>query len=57
MVKMRRYGVKQVDLAEHLGYSREYVSMVFNDKKNPKRAEEVFTKGVDEIIAERKADK
>lgn len=55
--KMRRYGVKQKELAEHLGYTEEYVSMVLNDKKNPKQAKEVFTKGVDELIVQRKADK
>lgn len=57
MVKMRRNGIKQTQLADHLGYTPEYVNMVFNDKKNPKKAKEVFTSGVDEMIAEHKADK
>lgn len=54
---MRRNGIKQTQLADHLGYTPEYVNMVFNDKKNPKKAKEVFTSGVDEMIAEHKADK
>ena len=38
-------------LAEHLGYSKEYVSMVLNGKREPKNAEQIFRKGLDELMA------
>ena len=38
-------------LAEHLGYTNEYVSAVLNGKRNPKEAEQAFRKAVEELSA------
>lgn len=51
--KMHNNKVTNIDLAEKLGYDKNYVSMVLNGKKTPKGARERFEKAVDEIIKER----
>lgn len=45
--------ITQVELAERLGLTREYVSMVLNGKKTPKDAEEKFSKMIRKIAEER----
>ena len=42
-------------LAEKLGYTPEYVSAVLNGKREPKNAEQIFRKGLDELIAAKTA--
>ena len=49
--KMHRHKITKSMLADHLGISREYVSMVLNGHREPSDAEERFTRAVDEIIA------
>lgn len=51
--KMHIHGVSMKQLAAHLGYTPQYVSMVLNGKKSPDGAERLFCKAVDEIIAKR----
>jgi len=51
--KMHINRITNNELAAHLGYNPKYVSMVLNGKKTPKKAQEVFMRGIDEIIAER----
>lgn len=38
-------------LAEHLGVTREYVSMILNGKREPVGAEEMIRNALSEIIA------
>ena len=54
LVVMKQNGITQRELAEKLGVTYQYVSMVFNNKINIKTAEQRFTKAVDEIIAANK---
>lgn len=49
--KMHKYKISKGQLADHMGISREYVSMVLNGHREPTGAEEKFGKAVDEIIA------
>ena len=42
-------------LAEKLGYTPEYVSAVLNGKREPKNAEQIFRRGLDELIASKTA--
>lgn len=49
--KMHLNHITAKRLAEHLGYTPEYVSVVLNGKKAPKKAEEVFRKAVEELSA------
>lgn len=39
-------------LAEHLGLSKQYVSMVLNGKRNPPDAEARFRQAVDELCSQ-----
>ena len=49
--KMHIEKITSKRLAEHLGYSKEYVSMVLNGRREPKNAEQIFRQGLDELIA------
>ena len=51
LVKMRVHKIKQKQVAEHLGITEEYFSMIVNGKKNPKNFKERLAKAIDEIIA------
>lgn len=42
--------IKKKELAEHLGYTPEYVSEVLNGKREPKNAQEKFEKAVEEML-------
>ena len=48
--KMHNNSITNIDLANELGYDKNYISMVLNGKKTPKGARERFEKAVDEII-------
>lgn len=50
--RMHKFGIAQKRLAEHLGVTPEYVSMVLNGRREPAKAEEKFCKAVEELIAE-----
>lgn len=47
--KMHLYGISQVQLANALGYTPEYVSAVLNGKRTPKDAENRFRTAVDHL--------
>ena len=49
--EMHLKGITQRKLAEHLGYTNEYISMVLSGKRTPKNAEQVFRKAVDDLSA------
>ncbi|WP_102050202.1 helix-turn-helix domain-containing protein [Pygmaiobacter massiliensis] len=51
--KMHVHNISQSEIAAHLGFSREYTNAVLNGKRNPKTAEVVFRKAIDELIAEK----
>ena len=51
--KMHNHKVSKSELAEKLGFTPEYVSMVLNGKKEPKGAEEKFNQALNEIIEEK----
>lgn len=46
--------VTNLDIAEHLGVTPQYVSYIFNGKRSPKDAEEKIKTAVDEIIDQKK---
>ena len=52
LVKMRMNKITQRALAKHMNLTEEYVSMIFNGKKNPECAEKKFTNAVNDIISE-----
>ena len=47
------HGMRQKDLAAHLGYHPKYVSAIINGHKTPKNAEAKFRAALDELIAEK----
>ena len=49
--KMHISGITAKQLAEHLHYNPKYVSAVLNGKREPRNAEQVFRKGLEELIA------
>lgn len=49
--KMHKFKISKKSLAEHLGVTPEYVSMVLNGHREPSGAEQKFTVAVDELIA------
>ena len=49
--KMHISGITAKQLAEHLHYTPKYVSAVLNGKREPRNAEQVFRKGLEELIA------
>ena len=49
--KMHISGITAKQLAEHLQYNPKYVSAVLNGKREPRNAEQVFRKGLEELIA------
>ena len=50
LVKMRTYKITQQELAKHIGWSYQYVNMIFNGKKAPQGAKDKLTNGVAELI-------
>ena len=51
--QMHKHRISKQQLADHLGISREYVSMVLNGHREPAGAEEKFRQAVEEIVASR----
>lgn len=51
LVKMRLHKIKQKDIAEHLGITDVYLSMIFNGKKSPKNFKARLSNAIDEIIS------
>ena len=49
--QMHKHRISMKQLADQLGMSREYVSMVLNGHRDPAGAETKFTQAVSEIIA------
>lgn len=47
---MHTHGISGKQLAQRLGVSPEYVSMVLNGKKEPKTAEAKFNAALDELV-------
>lgn len=50
--KMHLLEISQVQLADALGYTPEYVCAVLNGKRNPKDAEARFRAAVDALAAQ-----
>lgn len=48
---MHDFKISKTMLADHMGVTREYVSMVLNEHRNPAGAQERFTQAVNELIA------
>lgn len=48
---MHVHKISKKQLADHIGVTREYVSLVLNGHREPKGAEEQFKTAVDEIIS------
>ena len=48
--KMHKFKISKKSLAQHLGVTPEYVSMVLNGHREPSGAEDKFTTAVDELI-------
>ena len=53
--KMHKFKISKTQLAEELGVTREYVSMVLNGHREPTGAKEKFGAAVDRIIERRSA--
>ena len=53
--KMHNEQVSNIELANELGFTVEYVSMVLNGKKTPANAKERFNRAFVAIIERRKA--
>lgn len=51
--KMHCSGISKKQLAEELGFTAEYVSLVLNGHRNPPDAEMRFTQAVNNLIAEK----
>ena len=49
--KMHKFKITKTRLAEELGVTREYVSMVLNAHREPAGAKDKFRRAVDEIVA------
>lgn len=50
---MHIHRITQKQLAEKMGYTREYIGMILNGKKSPPNIKERIFKAIDEILAER----
>lgn len=53
--QMHNNKISKTQLAEHMGVSREYVSMILNGHREPAGAENKFRDAVTEIISEKNA--
>lgn len=50
--QMHVAGISGKQLAEHMGVTPEYVSMILNGKRAPEGAEQRFKTAVDELLRE-----
>ena len=48
--QMHKHKISKTQLADQLGMTREYVSMVINGHRSPAGAEEKFRTALDELI-------
>lgn len=55
--KMHRHKISKTQLADKLGLTREYVSMVLNGHRDPCGSEERFCSAVDALIKEQSEDR
>ena len=55
--KMHNEGVSFDDLASELGYTKAYISMILNGKRNPSGAKVKLEQAVDTILKKREAAK
>lgn len=55
--KMHNEGVSFDDLASELGYTKAYISMIMNGKRNPSGAKVKLEQAVDTILKKREAAK
>lgn len=53
---MHDHKISKTQLAEELGMTREYVSMVLNEHRSPDGAEDRFTAAVNALIAKAKEE-
>lgn len=51
--QMHNYKISKSQLAEHMGVSREYVSMIINGHRSPAGAEARFRSAVNELAAKK----
>ncbi len=51
---MHVHKITQIDLANHMGVTNDYISMILNRKKEPKNAEFRVMTAINEIIEERR---
>lgn len=51
-IKMRNHGIRWVDVADKIGWTKSYLSMVINGKENPAQAQEKICKAVEELCNE-----
>lgn len=51
--KMHVNRISNDELAAELGYTTEYISMVLNGHRNPKKAEQKFRQALDELIQQK----
>lgn len=54
IAEMHIHKIKQKDLAETIGWTPEYVSMILNGKKNPAGAYEKMMEAIGKIELERR---
>lgn len=54
--KMHVNKISHADLGKKMGYTREYITMLLNGKKEPDGIGDRILQAIDEIIAERDAD-
>ena len=52
--KMHINKITQIELADCLGVTNDYVSMILNGRRSPKGAKERILTAIDEIIASRR---
>lgn len=55
IAKLHMNRISKKQLAEQLGYTPEYVSMVLNGHRSPNGAETEFSKALDELIRQKQA--
>ena len=52
--RMHINSITQIELANKMNVTNDYISMILNGKRNPKGAKGRINTAIDEIIAERK---
>lgn len=50
-IKMRSHGIRWVDVAEKIGWTKPYLSMVINGKETPLSGQEKIVKAVEELCS------